>query len=210
MLLWYIMCFRNTWRPTTAPLFPRSTRVSVNRTWLITTWPCSRSEARHGVRRRNYLDISDDRQPLLCRWRGPHLPGLGSLPAQRGSGPHWQQATQTVRQFSVSCPKPQSLLCQVHLSWVCRGHGDGGRLHERPLVDRRVHRLPRAELLCGPQWPSLHPNGERFHWFPTSPHNSQVQMHFPPMHAMAMAQFFFPQDICNIYFPACGGTKPPM
>ena len=38
---------------------------------------------------------------------------------------------------------------------------------------------------------------------------TQVKMHFPPMHAMAMEQFFVPQEICDIYFPACGGTKPP-
>jgi len=36
-----------------------------------------------------------------------------------------------------------------------------------------------------------------------------VAMHFPPMHAMAMEQFFVPQQICDTYFPACGGTKPP-
>merc|ERR1712045_1033407 len=36
-----------------------------------------------------------------------------------------------------------------------------------------------------------------------------VQRHFPPMHSMAMAQFFVPQEICDTYFPACGGTKPP-
>ena len=57
--------------------------------------------------------------------------------------------------------KPQSVVCQVHLSWVCRGYGDGASLHDWPPVDLRVHRLPRAELLCGQQQPSLHWHGER-------------------------------------------------
>merc|ERR1711874_574426 len=37
-----------------------------------------------------------------------------------------------------------------------------------------------------------------------------VQRHFPPMHQMTMEKFFVPQEICDIYYPACGGTKPPM
>ena len=48
------------------------------------------------------LDIfPDDCQPLLCWWRGPHLPGLGRLPAQGGRGPHWQQTAQTVSQSCI-------------------------------------------------------------------------------------------------------------
>ena len=36
-----------------------------------------------------------------------------------------------------------------------------------------------------------------------------VKRHFPPMHNLAMDEFWLPQDLCNMQ-EVCGATKPPL
>ena len=124
---------RNTWQPTTAPPWRGTTSSSARSTWPTATRTCSWWS----------WTTSLWTAPSTSAW-----PWGSVTPSRTSSSTRSQGRKSQVKSFPVYLPP-----IQVHLWWVCRGHGLGGGLHEGPALDCRVHSLPWAELLRGNEAP---------------------------------------------------------
>ena len=149
-----LFCFsnsvsRNTWQPTTAPPWKKTTSSSARSTWPTATLTCSWWSSTTSL------------------WTAPSTSAWpwGSVTPSRTSSSTRSRGRKSNASKEFFCLPPP---IQIHLWRVCRGHGLGGGLHEGPALDRRVHSLPWAELL---RWNEAPVRGPGLHPLPAHAHH---------------------------------------